>query len=204
MISADLFRFLLWLHFEYWIICQLYRFKCNSAATVYVLLKCSCGLVFLLTLLEFLLSDFFPGIFSPWPKKKDIGKKALKKIFAQIQSKISVYIVCKEKKLYAVYITPIIPTENLNDSYKLMSLGDLSLVGFSGRPFLELDFSFLLIFFFEILNRTFGKERKRFGDPGAQPSTGNKTDIALKLPYFIQHFIDKFSTGRKSPVFLSF
>ena len=48
-----------------------------------------------------------------------------------------------------------------------MSLRDLSLVGFSGRPFLELDFSFLLIYFFEILSRTFGKERKRFGDPGA-------------------------------------
>ena len=48
-----------------------------------------------------------------------------------------------------------------------MSLGDLSLVGFSGRPFLELDFSFLLIYFFEILSRTFGKERKRFGDPVA-------------------------------------
>ena len=174
MISSDLFLFLLWLHFEYWISCQLYRFKCNSAATVYILLKCSRGLVFLLTLLEFLWSDFFPGIFSPWPKKKDIGKKALKKIFAQTQSKISVYIVCKKKKtIYAIYITPINPAENLNDSFKLMSLGDLSLVGFSGRQFFELDslalFSFLLIFFFEILSRTFGKEGRGLGIRGLQP-----------------------------------
>ena len=54
-----------------------------------------------------------------------------------------------------------------------MSLGDLSLVGFSGRQFFELDslalFSFLLIFFFEILSRTFGKEGRGLGIRGLQP-----------------------------------
>ena len=72
-----------WLIFEYWITCQLCRFRCKSA-TVYVLLHLSnvfCGLVFLLTLLNFSLTEFlwvfFWCIFPLDLRKKYTGKKVL-------------------------------------------------------------------------------------------------------------------------------
>ena len=62
LISSNLFP-CLWLNFEYWITCKLGWFRCKSA-TAYVLHNLSqrsCRLVFLLTLLEFSLTEFLRG-----------------------------------------------------------------------------------------------------------------------------------------------
>ena len=81
---------------------------------------------------------FFPGVFSPWPKKKDTGKKASQKMFPQTQSKISVHNIIFQGKMQ-FFATQVSPSEKSNDSYKLMSLGGSSLGVSSGRKFFGFD-----------------------------------------------------------------
>ena len=65
-----LFLCLLRLKFENWLICQLCRFKCKSA-TAYLFHNFSNILVeryFTWIFIEWVSTEIFPGIFSPWPK----------------------------------------------------------------------------------------------------------------------------------------
>ena len=111
----------------------------------------SCGLVFLLTLLEFSLTEFlrafFWCIFLLGLRKKDTGKKAGEKCSPKLSQKYP-------SRENAILATQIPPSEKSNDSYKFVSL-----CASSGRQYFKFDLSlsFLLISFFEILNKTFVK-----------------------------------------------
>ena len=45
------------------------------------------------TFIYWVSAGYFPGVFSPWPKKKRHREKSLQKMFLQSQTKISVHIV---------------------------------------------------------------------------------------------------------------
>ena len=72
LISSNLFP---WLNFEYWITCQLCRFRCKSA-TVYVLLHFS---DFTWIFIDWVSASFFRCNFLLGLRKKDTRKKASKK-----------------------------------------------------------------------------------------------------------------------------
>ena len=124
---------------------QLCWFRCKSA-TVYVLHNFSNVLAdwyfsWLYSNFHWLsFCWFFTSVFSPGLRKKN-NKKSLQKIFLHTQSKISVHIV-------------------FHDLYKNV-FGRISFVCFFWETIFQIwsltFFSFMMISFFEILNKTFGK-----------------------------------------------
>ena len=92
----------MWLNFEYWITCQLCRFRCKSP-TVYFLhnfsnILADCYFSSLYLNFHWLSSEGdFSGVSPPWPKKKRHRKEILQKMFLLTQSKISVHIVFQGK-----------------------------------------------------------------------------------------------------------
>ena len=100
----------------------------------------------LLHLTEFLRA-FFWCIFLLGLRKKDTGKKAGEKCSPKLSQKYP-------SRENAILATQIPPSEKSNDSYKFVSL-----CASSGRQYFKFDLSlsFLLISFFEILNKTFVK-----------------------------------------------
>ena len=112
-------------------------------STFCIILQCSCGLVFLQTLIKSLLTEslrvFTEYIFFLAQEKKTPRKKPSKNVSQNSIKNIRPDSLSREN---AISVTPIIPSEKSIDSYKLMPLGDLSLNAFSSFSDLTLEFLF--------------------------------------------------------------
>ena len=155
--------------------------------------------------IDWVSAGFFPGVFSPWPKKKRHRKKSLQKIFLQTP-KTSVHILFQRK------IQFLQPRYTLQKN-QMISINSYLREIFLGCFFWEaifriwslIFFSFMMISFSEILSKTFGKytiyftsltlstmlyfNPARVGEGGSL----NETDICFKATFLFGRKLYNFS-----------